>query len=81
MMQEFQLLNTSVERLLAEHTRLRVENQALTQKSRELEEKLAANSLRVKQAQTRLNALMAQLPLEIQAPEAIAPAVIQPSLL
>jgi regulator of replication initiation timing len=80
MSQEFQALSTSVEHLLAEHTRLRVENQALTQRLRALEEKLATNGQRVKQAQARLNALVAQLPLE-SPPSATPPAVSQPSLI
>jgi regulator of replication initiation timing len=80
MSQEFQALSTSVEHLLAEHTRLRVENQALTQRLRALEEKLATNGQRVKQAQARLNALVAQLPLE-SPPNATQPAVTQPSLI
>jgi chromosome segregation ATPase len=82
MSNEFQSLQLSVEHLLAEHTRLSVENQALVQRSRELEEKLAANSLRVRQAQMRLNALMAQLPLDIHASDSAAPAsVAQHSLI
>ncbi len=80
MSQEFQALSTSVEHLLAEHTRLRVENQALTQRARALEEKLAMNGQRVKQAQARLNALVAQLPLESPHVES-QPTASQPSLL
>ncbi len=61
---EFEALTQTVERLLNEHTRLSVENRALTQRLRELEQSAASNRERVKQAKGRLDALMAQLPLE-----------------
>lgn len=80
MSEQFQALSASIERLLAEHTRLRVENSALTLRTRELEEKLAANGERVNQARARLNALMAQLPLEAKKPDT-QPTASQPSLL
>jgi regulator of replication initiation timing len=61
---EFEALTQTVDRLLSEHTRLSVENRALTLRLRELEQSAASNRERVKQAKGRLDALMAQLPLE-----------------
>jgi regulator of replication initiation timing len=79
MSKELSALTESVERLIAEHTRLRVENQSLTLRIRELEQRAASSSERVKQAKTRLDSLIAQLPLE--APEQNAPQASQTSLL
>lgn len=56
--------------MLTEHTRLRVENQALTLRVRALEQDLARNSERVSKAKAKLDALIAQLPLEAPQPDA-----------
>ncbi len=63
-------LADSVDRLVSEHTRLRVENQSLTLRVRELERQAAASGEKVQRARARLDALIAQLPLEA-APDAM----------
>jgi regulator of replication initiation timing len=74
-------LSEAVDRLIAEHTRLRVENQSLTLHIRELEKQAAAHGERVKHARARLDKLIAQLPLDMEAEEPKAPSAAQTSLL
>jgi regulator of replication initiation timing len=78
---EITQLGESIERLLAEHTRLRVENQALNLRVREMEKQAAASGERVKHARARLDKLIAQLPLDMDAQEPAPPAASQTSLL